>query len=331
MNSEMDEYSQSASQVQGRGSTQTPYNPRKRSPPLSDAENDDEMVENLLPAAAAMKRRKIEQEQEAERTGKPGDRSFSKSRKTELLDKKKIPAKKEINIQDVVRERREAKEEAARRDEESLRGNHLGEDEIAQLRNLAIIEDMELPARTDRPRRKETNNQISVRWDETWNGRKNFKKFRRQGEGVHARRGQSVIVPLEEVKKKDFGIGESYWLEPESSKARKKKRDKERVTQTQSQATPVVKPQDMEEVEIPKELVDLEGPETNDADLPRVTRHTDHSTQATDRGNKAQPLNGKRRAVGEGRGVAKKQKTFSVREESSDSEDDLKFRFKKRR
>ena len=328
----MDEESQNASQVQGRGSTQMPHNPRKRLPPLSDEENDDEMVENLLPAAAAMKRRKIEQEQDAERTGRPVDHSFSKSRKTELLEKKKkkVTPKKEMNIQEVVRERREAEEEAARRDEESLRGT-LGDEEVARLQNLAVVEEMKIPERIDRPQRKDTNNYTSSRWDERWNGRKNFKKFRRQGEGVPARRGQSVIVPLEEVRKKDFGIGESYWLEPDSSKGKKKKRDKERATQTQSQVTPTAKNHYVEEVEIPKELADLEGPETIDIDAPRGTRHADHSTQATERGSKSQTPNGKRRAVDEGRGAAKKQKTFLVREESSDSEDELKFRFKKKR
>jgi hypothetical protein len=81
--------------------------------------------------------------------------------------------------------------------------------DVEQLRNLAIVEEMDIPVREPVVREHES----SDRWDDRWNGRKNFKRFRRKGEPQHARqRLQSVIVPLEEVTRKDFGIGEHYWV-----------------------------------------------------------------------------------------------------------------------
>jgi hypothetical protein len=74
------------------------------------------------------------------------------------------------------------------------------------LKNLAIVEEMEIPVRTPPTRVEET----SDRWEAQWNGRKNFKKFRRKGE-PRSRTVQTVIVPLEEVTRKDFGIGDHYW------------------------------------------------------------------------------------------------------------------------
>ncbi|KAJ5734004.1 hypothetical protein N7493_002790 [Penicillium malachiteum] len=77
---------------------------------------------------------------------------------------------------------------------------------------------MEMPVREKPTREAE---ETSDRWDDRWNGRKNFKKFRRKGEPLHARqRIQSVIVPLEEVTRKDFGVGEHYWVTSRNSPVR---------------------------------------------------------------------------------------------------------------
>ncbi|KAI9872672.1 MAG: hypothetical protein M1830_001310, partial [Pleopsidium flavum] len=210
---------------------------RKRPSPLSDGENEDAMVESLLPAAAAMKRRRIEVEKENERQGISNEPWFGKLQEKAGTEKKRKP-KKEVNIQEVVRERREAEEEAARRDEESLRETLDGMD-VDQMKNLALIEEMEVQKCVDRPARSEAHHGHDSRWDERWNGRKNFKKFRRRGDPNQPRRGQSVIVPLEEVKKKDFGIGDEYWLESDKHKKKRKEKEKQRnsqgVTQDQSQ------------------------------------------------------------------------------------------------
>ena len=299
------------SQALENGDTPNP-NSRKRPAAEMDEENED-LVDQLLPAAAAMKRRRIEEEEEAARTGKSTQQLFGPVKEEARAAKLKKP-KKEVNIKEVVRERREAEEDAVRREEEELKDTMDGVN-VEGMRNLAVVEEMELPDRAERPQRKRIDGTGS-RWDERWNGRKNFKKFRRQGEGTQARRGQSVMVPLEEVKKKGFGIGEDYWLESNKSKKRKAR---ERTSQSQSQ------PYTTARSLLDEEVADLEGEGslgTDDAEAPN--RSTNHS----------QLVSEKRAAPDRGTGpAAKKQKTFGIVEKESDSEseDELKFRFKKRR
>ena len=46
---------------------------------------------------------------------------------------------------------------------------------------------------------------------------------------------EKILVPLEEVKKKDFGIGDDYWDDGDSQRKRKKDKGKGRETQEVSQ------------------------------------------------------------------------------------------------
>lgn len=302
-------------------------NPRKRSAAPSDEENDEEMVDKLLPAAGAMKRRKLEEQQEAHHRGLVPSRSTSKS---QVLAQPEKPSreKKEINIQEVVRERREAEENAARLDEESLRETTNGMN-IGEMKSLAVIEEMELRERQARPQR---NGTLDARWNEEWNGRKNFKKFRRQGETDHARRGQTVIVPLEEVKKKDFGIGDEYWLE--SDKSRNKRKEKGHATQSQSQNEEVSSTARRQNRDASCERTsDADDRAVENVEAPRITRAKDTEKRVT---NKSQALTRKRGASTAMRGPPpKKQRTPAVRDSDNDSdtdsEDGLKFRFKKKR
>ncbi|KAL6716660.1 hypothetical protein ACLMJK_006228 [Lecanora helva] len=303
-----------------------PENPRKRSAPSPDEEDDEEQVDRLLPAAAAMKRRRLEEGEDSQRNGILSERSFESSR-SKAKEKSQKP-KKEINIKDVVRERREAEEEAAKRDEENLRDTLDGMS-IEEMKRLAVVEEMDIPNPRNRSKRGEPNGDTNGRWDERWNGRKNFKKFRRRGEGTIARRGTSVIVPLEEVKKKDFGIGEDYWLESERTKRQRK--EKERTTQSQSQSQPFITAKS-QPAEVPSELaIDGDLPEAIDLEAPRTTRHQER-TQHTDETSSygiSQNANKKRPAASQGTDVApRKRKKFAVQDSDSDSEDELKFRFK---
>ncbi|MCJ1301554.1 hypothetical protein MMC08_004355 [Hypocenomyce scalaris] len=302
-------------------------NSKKRSQPSSGEDNEDEMVESLLPAAAAMKRRKLEEQEEARRRGVASESSFGKSQKKAEEPEKKTKPRREINIQEVVRERREAEEEAARRDEESLKETLEGMD-IEQTKSLAVIEEMEISERRDRPLRAQANGDADNRWDKRWNGRKNFKKFRRRGDGIQPRRGQSVIVPLEEVKKKDFGIGDEYWLESEKSK--KKRKEKERASQSQSTPYATAVSQQSREVAALEED-DADMPEVIDVEAPRTTRLMDRTSQLEESSGLG-VASGKRPASASGgREAKKRQKILAVREEESESEDELKFRFKRKR
>lgn len=301
---------------------------RKRPSPSSDVENEDAMVESLLPAAAAMKRRRVELEKENERQGISNEPSFGKSSEKAGTEKKRKP-KKEVNIQEVVRERREAEEEAGRRDEESLRETLDGMD-VDQMKNLALIEEMEVTHRPDRVTRTEAHHDHDNRWDERWNGRKNFKKFRRRGDPNQPRRGQSVIVPLEEVKKKDFGIGDEYWLESDKHKKKRKEKERQRssqgVSQDQSQPFATARSQAEQGVGDVADMLQI-------VDAPRITRLSEKSANTQEATDQSQVASGKRSAsttLTKG-ASAKKQRTFAVRDSDSDSEDELKFRFKKKR
>lgn len=303
------------SQSIGNGKTQT-RNPRKRSAAPSDEDNDEEMVDRLLPAAGAMKRRKLEEQHEARHRGVAQTRSTSKSHIPAQPEKPRRK-KKEINIQEVVRERREAEENAARLDEESLRETTDGMN-IGEVKSLAVVEEMELRERQTRPQQ---NGNLDARWNEEWNGRKNFKKFRRHGETNQARRGQTVIVPLEEVKKKDFGINDEYWLESEKSK--NKRKEKGQATQSQSQNEELSSTAKSQNREASRERTgDADDPLAEIVEAPRITPKL-----------KA-PIR-KRVASTAIRGPPpKKQRTPVVRDPNndsdSDSEDELKFRFKKK-
>ena len=304
-------------------------NPRKRSAPPSDEENEEDLIDSLLPATTAIKRRRLEEQEEAKRTGKkPTESSFLQSQlKIEPPKPKKV--KKEMNIKDAVRERREAQEEAARQDEENLRETMEGMS-VEEMKKLAVVEEMELPDRSDRPQRRDANGGDDARWDPAWNGRRNFKKFRRQGENINVRKGRSVMVPLEEVKKKDFGIGEDYWDEPDAKK--KKRKEKERAAQSQSQTFSSAKSQHI--LEVPAGLSTNEDDhDFIDVDTPRTTSHMDHTKETEESPAGFQAVNGKRAAPSRAKAPpAKKQKMLVAKdsESDSDSDDELKFRFKRK-
>ncbi|KAI9785217.1 MAG: hypothetical protein M1835_003383 [Candelina submexicana] len=308
---------------------------RKRRTPPSDDENEDEVVNNLLPAAAAMKKRRLAEEAEEASKGRRDNAKELSSTKSQPKpvepQKKGRKVKKEPKVLEVARERRQAEEEAARQHQEALQASMDGMD-VEQLRNVAVIEDMEIAPRPTRSARADAHGDTSSRWDERWNGRKNFKRFRRRGDGLpQSRRGHGVIVGLEEVKKKDYGIGDGYWLE---SSKEKKKKGKERDTQSQSQPFATAKSQlSPSNVIVPDEM-DVE----EEIVQPMRTRRglVDKTNQAQPVGAKS-PLSGGKRAAPATRQqpTPKRQKKLAAvsddEHSDDDSEDDLKFRFAKRR
>ncbi len=316
------------SQYQENGGNEA-TNPRKRPASTLEEIDEEEMMDNLLPAATAMKRRRIEEAESSQRNGVSREPSSETSQKKTKKEKTRQPPR-EVNIKDAIRERREKeeKEEAARRDEENPRDG-LDDMGIEEMKRLAVVEPMNVREGSGPKRRGEHDGPTDSRWDERWNGRKNFKKFRRPGEGTQARRGQSVIVPLEEVKGKDYGIGERHWME--SEKTKKGRKDKDRTTQSQSQSQ-LYGTAKSEVVEVSSELaIDADLPESIDVDAPRMTRRQERSQQNDESGSRSQTVNGKRPAPSQANsGPAKKQKTFAVQDSDSDSEDELKFRFKKK-
>ena len=305
---------------EGSATTQA-KNDKKR--PLPSDDEEDDINDTLLPAAAAMKKRRLEEEKEARRNGLPIPEAQDSAKQVKAPPKKK--QRKELDIQEVVRQRKEEQEEAAKRREEALR-EPLGDAEIERMKNLAVVEEMDIPERLNRPQRRETELEKSDRWDERWNGRKNFKKFRRR-DGEQVRRGPSVIVPLEEVKKKDYGIGEEYWLE------RSKKKSQDRRSRSRSAPFAAGRNHAEEELEqVPADLTNGEDSDVIDIAAPRTTR----AGRSTQNPTQSSTQIGKRKVSGpvSKPAPAKKQKTLAqsrMQDKSeSDSEDDLKFRFKRK-
>jgi hypothetical protein len=307
----------------------------KRSRRTSESEED--MVNELLPAATAMKRRNLEME------GNSGAGRVSREKATPLPVIKPKKRKKEIDVREAARKQREAEEEAERRERER---DEQGYEEIDLVKpaNLVTVEEMPLRVRADRPSRASEDGGIgNDRWDERWNGRKNFKKFRRKGDpsGGPRRVVQNVIVPLVEVKKHSYGIGEQYWdhgSDEESGSKRKKRGASQGQSLTQSQ--PRLRDQlqtltqtqtgdeDHEErtsstaTRLQQEAAEIVG--AIDMDSPRRTRLADKAQSQN-----ARPK--KRPAFSAGAGATKKQKTIQTRPASDDSDsDDLKFRFGRR-
>ncbi|KAK6603649.1 FHA domain-containing protein [Botrytis cinerea] len=145
--------------------------------------------------------------------------------------------KKEVDILALVAQQRERAEAAAQAEEKSLK-QAVSTIDIEEMRKLTIVEDMEV--KRSRPAPKTTRHMDEGdRWDDKWNGRKNFKKFRRRGaEDGPVRAHARVIVPLEEVKKRGNGTGDEYWgLEGNDSDTqlrRNKGKGKGKETQTQT-------------------------------------------------------------------------------------------------
>lgn len=263
---------------EGTKEGQSRRSPRKRLVPSSDPEDGEDLVDKLLPANTALKRRRIEEDANGI-SPDPIEKAPSKGRPA----KRAVP-KKEINVKEIVRERRWADAEAAMLEEDSDNEN-VEDMSIEEMKRLAVIEEVDLPPR--RHHQLTSNGQDQGRWEDRWNGRKNFKKFRRKGDGAIApRRGPAVIVPLEEAKKKDYGIGGAHPFGNGEQARQQQSVPPKRKSQTKSQSQHTLStstPSQPRVLEVPPELVvedDGDTPSMVDLNAPRRTRNQEHSQQA---------------------------------------------------
>ena len=320
-----------------RPATQAPPSSKRPAPQEEedDSAAEEQMRDKLLPAQRAMKRRRLEEEREARRKGLPIPtlEEPSPAPETEAQKRKKPPPKKPVNLKDAIRDTRAAEESRRRRPEDEPQ-NDLDDRDVEEMRNLAIVEEMPIVPRTNVPARSQGPAHTSDRWDERWNGRQNFKKFRRRGPGAPAHRGGSgIMIQLEEVQRRNFGIGEAYWQGAEARKEKKKVRERDREVEESQDVGRGRAKRVKGEVEeeggletVPKELADgME--EVVDVDAPRRTRARDREEDDEEE----EPVRN-RRGRPKGAVGAVKRKMMAVREEEdSDSDEDLKFRFKKKR
>lgn len=206
-------------------------NSRKRPAPVDEddgLEQQRAMMDKMLSGAAAMKKRRLQSDNTR------GDTQNSTPEpESAATTKKKVPKKKtkEIDVGAELKKKKEEAEEAARREDEINR--EARDADIADI--SAKVESFSLPQRDLPPRRSQVEpSGPSDRWDPAWNGRKNFKRFKRKGQNNDTPRLPRVIVALEEVPRKGNGIGEEYWLNS-TSKSKSQGRSQQTQTQTQTQ------------------------------------------------------------------------------------------------
>lgn len=237
---DVDPYSQAPLTQRSQHTQHTQQSSRKRPLPYSaegPEETAQDVMNGLLKGAAAMKKRKLEQESK-KKASQVGDDEEEEAPLAPTAKRPKGRKEKELDVRSEMLKRNEEAEARVRQDEETLREALEGMD-VADIRNLAQIEEMDIIRRNPPTRAAAHHDGDDDRWDDRWNGRKNFKKFRRRGDptGVaieQPSQRRRVIVSLEEVKKKGYGMGEEYWLESVDETRRK---EKERRRETQSQRT----------------------------------------------------------------------------------------------
>lgn len=291
---------------------------RKRTSAGGDEEG---MVDELLPAAAAMKKRRFE----AGRLN--GEKNLSH---TQAKSPKKIKAepRPEIDVREAAKKRREAEEEIAQQDKAAFSAT-IDDEELRRIRET-LVEEMEIPVRIAYP---PTAHEVDSRWDENWNGRKNFKGFRRKGDAQwRQNHTQKIMVPLVEAKEQSFGIGRQYWDDSDSENA-KAKRKKKNSSQGQESTQTNIQTQTTTSEHISptmnrlqQEAEDMVG--EVDVEQPRVTRLADKTQQSQRIMNQAQGI--KRPGPGLSSRTNKRQKTIRLRG-SDDDDDEPKFEFGRRK
>jgi hypothetical protein len=220
---------------------------RKRAASVSLEEADPvRLMDEIAPAATAAKRRRIAAGEDPiprrsplpvaeeaeigvqETTPAKGRGRGAKAAKAAAANKDEIREKLEM-----ARKLREEKEAKRKAEEEAAAERDEGEIDWTAIRKLQIVEDMKIrePRRPVAERSREQDI-AEGRWDPKWNGRRNFKRFRRQGEQP-GRPTARVIVGLEEVKTKAYGLGDEYWLEDQSAD-KNMRRDSQRHSHAQA-------------------------------------------------------------------------------------------------
>ncbi|KAL2061412.1 hypothetical protein VTL71DRAFT_7685 [Oculimacula yallundae] len=330
---------------------------RKRHFTPSFEEEEEDIMEEAAPRAAALKRRRLANEAEkklrrgstpprrASPTPVPEPATVVKDEPTPKGRGKKIKKEKEIDIVEVRRQQREKDEAEARAVRESLPQDLDGID-IEQIRKLVIIEEMPIrrPAariiRTERP-------EDSERWDEKWNARANHKKFNRRPGAAAIRNLNKVIVPLEEAKKRDYGIGDTYWEDDSQRKKKGNGKGKETQDQSQMDTQPKRRSGAAEAASriLASEVEDRAGA-ASDSDLEIVTPapkaragRSSQSQKLVDKTSTSQNLQTNKRPAATAltkQPPAKKARQAPARkpvvedDSDEDSDDGLKFKFKKK-
>jgi hypothetical protein len=297
-----------------------------------DSVEKEEQMDSLFPAAASLRRQRaatrapsVSVEPEPAQPPKPKG-----AEALERLQRAKAKAEKDINVREHTRLRIKEEEERRKADEETLREALEGID-IAEMKNLAPIEEMEVLPRQQTSTVRGPSQTHSERWNPDWNGRKNFKKFRRRG-AEHGVQAHKVIVTLEEAPpKRGFGIGDAFFLEDVEPSSRSRESRRKQVDDSSEPEPGFTRRKRSTQTEV----INVEDSGPDDEDIP--TGRTQRSSGRTQRvvetqvDDQTQTQRGTKRASGGAAAgqPAGKRGRFSRRDDDSD-EEETGFRFKRR-
>lgn len=184
--------------------------------------DEEERQGRLAPSFVKLKKRRLEEEEARRERGestpvpqkaRPVEPPKERTPPPPATEKKK-PAKRtkksgDAGVEEAMQKRMEEQEQAAAA-ERDAQLSIMADINIDEVRSgIEILEMSVGRTRTiTRPGRADE----SERWDDKWNGRRDFKKFRRRGAPA-GKDHERVIVSLKEVKNKEFGIGDEYWVD----------------------------------------------------------------------------------------------------------------------
>ncbi|KAL7908830.1 hypothetical protein GGI35DRAFT_414515 [Trichoderma velutinum] len=321
------------------------FRSQRKRPPSPIPESD--LMEGMAPAVARFKRQRLERgEQFAAPSPEPEKEELDQA-KTKTGTKKKV--KEELDVLAVAAKNREEAEAQARAEAEDLANLPEGID-LAEIRRLNIVEEIELRPTDKGSDRTREQDIADGRWNPKWNGMKNFKKFRKRGEAA-GRQPARVIIALTEVKPKEFGVGDNYWLEDVSSDRKKTTSQPSAAGASEARNSPLLAPSPTRRGAsaraIASDSSDVEEAAEPTPEPSSSTRATASRRDGT--GVQSQLSSAKSRATSQGKRVATepaavkdpppakrsrvapKMLEVADSDNSDDSDDDLKFRFGKRR
>ncbi|KAF4988163.1 hypothetical protein FGRMN_9931 [Fusarium graminum] len=300
---------------------------------------EDDLMDGMTTAAERFKRQRIER---GEDLNEPAQQMETQTAE-KVPEPKKKKIKKEFDILALAAQNREEEEARARAEKEDL-ANLPDDVDLSEIRRLNIVEEIEIR----QPSHGRTREQDirDGRWDPKWNGMKNFKKFRQRGE-VTGRQPARTIVPLTQVKTKEFGVGDDYWLEDDETDRRKGNPNQPSGVESQPSA-PASVPSRTQKKTIATVLSDSSDDENNQVSeqspaLAARTRAAQVAASQTQSQAKSKSQSSRTTSQGSKRSAAepaagqqplkRSRQTRRALEiaDSDDSDDELKFRFGKRR
>ncbi|KAF9773837.1 hypothetical protein IL306_008265 [Fusarium sp. DS 682] len=308
---------------------------KRRASPLPE----DDLMDGMATAAERFKRQRIER---GEDLNEPAEQVETQTAEKVQEPKKKI--KKEFDILAIAAKNREQEEARARAEKEDL-ANLPDDVDLSEIRRLNIVEEIEV-RQPSHPRTREQDIRDG-RWDPKWNGMKNFKRFRQRGEAT-GRQPAKTIVPLTQVKTKEFGVGDDYWLEDEETERRK--RNSSQAPGTESQPSAPTAPSassrthkrayanvlsDSSDEESNQVSQRSSAPATRTRGAQAAASQTQSQAQSKSQASRNTSQGSKRAAAEPAAGQQPPKRSRPTRRAveiaDSDSDDELKFRFGKRR